>query len=1000
MIARLKFYLTHSINDLRVNRQRTLFALLCIAAGVAAIVSLQTLGVMINETLTGNLQESNRGDIVLRANGTTEQGYTTELDEAMFASIVFTPKGVAHIQEWLDEHYPGSTITYTQPLNGFGVGWSMFDIDRDTDKMFIMNYIVDAERYPIYGRVESLDGKRLSELLREPTDIVLSENLADDLDARIGDRVRVSGALEDFIVRGIVPTDAEAGLSGSEFGFIAGLFGYYYLDHDAVALFDKVTPGQAVQIFVRLADPDTTEAAQKQLDRSFWWLDTSSTIDLEKQNSLISENVDDMVIIMGLISLLIGGIGIINTMLVIVSRRTTEVAVLKTLGLQPNEITVLFLVEAVLMGIFGSLLGILMGWGLAYVTKGIAETFLGQSLTFVPAILPAVNGLIVGVVITVIFGFLPTLAAGQIRPANVLRPSDTVIPKAGRLSAFAAVIVLIMVLSLVAQGLMGDLLNDLKNLDMIMTGIGAGYGLLIALALILSDFLSMRRRRRGRSWLLHLLMWIVLLPALVAGGVLFARNVPALLLLTVTGVLVVYLYVLFWLIIWAVGGGRIKEIMPGVLVLLFPAFWPLIPVLLVILLPVWLLGRLIQRFAFVDLKIAMRGMLATKGRGASTLLALVIGIFTLSVITMLVDSITNAFEELLEDIAGGNVFVFTANNDPEALYQVRDKLAAEGKAESLRSFAVVSSYSAQVISVYDASAGRNMNRSEIDDLGWSFGTIDGREIDSNLPDVKFAAGRQLDPTLDTQPDAEGRWSAIVREARGNEGEQYDIGVGDVLTLRVGEDTRKEITFVIVGVTSDAGLTVGSGAAIYAPYAAFEGAAPQRVAAIADVKESDIKQVRRSINEVPGVFVLETRFINDLVNRVIDQFTSFPILVAALALFTGGFVIANSVALSTMERRREIGVMKAIGLQRERVLGMLLLENGLMGLIGGLIGVGISFIILLFILYQLFEKEMGTHIPYGLAFGLMGLCILISLVAAVWSVWTASGEKPLNTLRYE
>ncbi|NTU65779.1 MAG: hypothetical protein HGB05_20840, partial [Chloroflexi bacterium] len=70
----------------------------------------------------------------------------------------------------------------------------------------------------------------------------------------------------------------------------------------------------------------------------------------------------------------------------------------------------------------------------------------------------------------------------------------------------------------------------------------------------------------------------------------------------------------------------------------------------VIVLPVWLLGRLIQRVAFVDLKIAMRGMLATKGRGASTLVALVIGIFTLSVITMLVDSITNALEQVRPDV--------------------------------------------------------------------------------------------------------------------------------------------------------------------------------------------------------------------------------------------------------------------------------------------------------------------------------------------------------------
>ncbi len=63
MLEQLRFYFSHSINDLLVNKRRTFFALLSIAAGVAAIVSLQTLAVMIGDTLTGNLQENNQGDI-------------------------------------------------------------------------------------------------------------------------------------------------------------------------------------------------------------------------------------------------------------------------------------------------------------------------------------------------------------------------------------------------------------------------------------------------------------------------------------------------------------------------------------------------------------------------------------------------------------------------------------------------------------------------------------------------------------------------------------------------------------------------------------------------------------------------------------------------------------------------------------------------------------------------------------------------------------------------
>jgi ABC-type antimicrobial peptide transport system permease subunit len=665
--------------------------------------------------------------------------------------------------------------------------------------------------------------------------------------------------------------------------------------------------------------------------------------------------------------------------------------------LQPNEITILFVVEALIMGVFGSLFGIVLGWGLALATKGFAETFLGQSLAFELATTPAFNGFVIGVIITVVFGFLPTLAAGQIRPALVLRPTDMVLPKAGRLSAFVALVVLVMALSLVAQGLMGDLLDGISNLHTITTAIGAACGVLIAVPLVVADYLSMRRRQRGRSWLPHILGWIVVLVVLPVGGAVYGNLVPAILLVTLTGVVVSYLYIMFWMIVWATGGGSVSEIRAGLLLFAIPLFWPLIPLLLVIVLPVWLLGRLIQRVALVDLKIAMRGMLATKGRGASTLLALVIGIFTLSVITMLVDSITNAFAELLEEVSGGNAIVFTAAGSTEMIDTLRTTL--EEQSDHLRSYSIVAAYESTLLSYYDTSEGREVRMQSA--TREFLNPISGRDLTSNLPDVKFEAGRNLDPATDNQPNAAGHWPVVVRQYdAGEEGQPgMEFGVGDVITLRPQSQGNVTLSFEVVGVIQQAGISADD-SHIYAPLAAFQGIQPNEVIAVLDIRESELKPVRRALAEVPGVFMIETRFVNDLVNRIVDQFTSFPILVAALSLFVGGFVIANSVALSTMERRREIAVMKAVGLQRERVLGMLLLENGLLGFIGGLIGVGISFVILLLILYRMFQGELGNKVPYGIAFALMGLCILISLVAAIASVWTASGEKPLNTLRYE
>jgi ABC-type antimicrobial peptide transport system permease subunit len=79
--------------------------------------------------------------------------------------------------------------------------------------------------------------------------------------------------------------------------------------------------------------------------------------------------------------------------------------------------------------------------------------------------------------------------------------------------------------------------------------------------------------------------------------------------------------------------------------------------------------------------------------------------------------------------------------------------------------------------------------------------------------------------------------------------------------------------------------------------------------------------------------------------------------------------------------------------------MLLLENGLMGLIGGLIGVGLG-VLMLTIMLSIGGGGLGNIIPYGTALLLMLLCILVALVAATTTAWGASGEKPLNVLRYE
>ncbi len=935
MLQQIKFYFWHSLNDLEVNGRRTFFALLCIAAGVAAIVSLETVAGMIGDTLTGNLQATNRGDIQISLQGggfggnnddpALKAGATSGFLEAVQVSVPFSTQTVTtyqmgqstiqQLQKWIDQNYPGQIdMTYKlQAANvldiftSSGVGTNVTDTTLGTAASSISPILIEPQKYPFYAQIKSLDGQPLSALIQAPTDIVIDKKLADTLTAKVGDTIQLSGSTSTFNVRAIVPTDAE--VTDPFSGIFAALFGFYYLDNQAAPLFTNLKQPAVDKVYFKLQDPTRVSEVNNVLMKQYPFLKTTTIDALRVQNKQISDQVNQLVTVIGLISLLLGSIGIINTMQVIVRRRTVEVAVLKTLGLQGGQVTILFLVEAFIMGVIGSLAGILLGWVTTFVIKGVAESVVAQTLTFRVVPQAVVNGIIVGTLVTTIFGFLPTLAAGQVRPGIVLRPNDDIIPRSGCLQTFLALIAIVVALSFVTQSILGS------------------FGTALA----------------------------VTIGAFIGAGILY-----------------------------------------GLLSVL-----------------IWLVGHFLPSFGLIDLKLSLRQMLASRSRAAVTLLALVIGVFSLSLITLFATSINNLLSSALGVGAGGNVIVTSAT--PIGLQNVENVLT---RLDGVKSYQVIRTFDGQLVSLQQAdgtvltteqlkarirqNVGSGFlgaavsNSSDAPDFGdiylQSFNNVDGREL-NQLPDRQITSGRQLNAADAGQP---------VMVIEDNQGvEAAGIKVGDKLTYLFGDGANApSVTFEIVGLSA-ASLTGSSiaGNPAYAPIDAFpKSVQPNSTLILADIAEQQIPALRRAVGTIPGTFVLETSVFTKLISSLLGTFTAFPTMVALLGLIVGGVVIANSVALATLERRREIAVMKAVGLQRERVLGMLLLENGVLGLIGGLIGVGIG-VLALYLLLSLSNSSIAL-IPYGTALILMGLCIAVALIAAMTTAWGASGEKPLNVLRYE
>ena len=115
------------------------------------------------------------------------------------------------------------------------------------------------------------------------------------------------------------------------------------------------------------------------------------------------------------ISLLVGGIGIMNITLVSVRERTREIGLRKAVGARRNVILVQFLVETLTLSIFGGLLGILLGWGISALVS--TSDLINAQLTFDNVLLAFSSAALVGL----FFGIYPAYQAAGLRPIEALR---------------------------------------------------------------------------------------------------------------------------------------------------------------------------------------------------------------------------------------------------------------------------------------------------------------------------------------------------------------------------------------------------------------------------------------------------------------------------------------------------------------------------------------------------------------------------------------------------
>ena len=121
------------------------------------------------------------------------------------------------------------------------------------------------------------------------------------------------------------------------------------------------------------------------------------------------------------ISLVVGGVGIMNIMLVSVSERTREIGIRKALGAKERYILTQFVIEAAVTSAIGGIFGILIGFGLSSLASIIVTAMLEVSMTVTPSTSAIVLAFGASAAIGIVFGFLPARKAARLNPIDALR---------------------------------------------------------------------------------------------------------------------------------------------------------------------------------------------------------------------------------------------------------------------------------------------------------------------------------------------------------------------------------------------------------------------------------------------------------------------------------------------------------------------------------------------------------------------------------------------------
>ena len=708
---------------------------------------------------------------------------------------------------------------------------------------------------------------------------VLVEDYAEDEDLKVGDRMNIVGinGIETLKIVGLIAKEGAGNNNNGTYGVVTV--------ETAQRMFDRTDEYDQVDLMLTPGlDQDGLEEVrldvQNRLGSEFSV--TYPAGQGQRMTQMLS-NYQIGLNMLSSIALFVGAFLIYNTFAMTVVERTREFGMLRTIGMTRRQIVAQVMMEAVTLGILGSLLGILVGILGARGLSTLMGGLLGSDITAdmsIPMDTLLVS-LFVGIGVTLFAALLPSFKAGRVSPITALR----------------------------IRG---------KTKEGFIIRFGWIPGLVMMIASII------------------LLIWNPF------------SNDPKFILGSIT--------------IFAMFGG---------VALIIPAS-----------MTIWeRMTRPVMKLVYGNSgALGSRNIERSKSRTTLTVAALLIGVAMILVVRAMTASFSNDLIDWVGAYLGGDIYVTSSTS-------LRTDLA--------RQISGISSIEAATpIHYHNLEVKLPTNENE----EVSFMSIDvptyiqvtnlvfsDSEIDKNAVFSKMNQGGAI------------LVSSVLSE-------KYGYDEGDTIYLKT---TSGYVPFEVAGVIVDffnSGLSITGNRNDLKTYYRVDDVSTILVKVEPNASVSDaIDDLESTYGKRYGLTLSSNESIREGAFSLLDQAFSLFDVMGVLAVMVASLGVVNTLTMNIMERTQEIGMLRAIGMTRGQVIGMVLAEASLMGVIGGIVG-----IIFGIVLARITLAGMMAMSGYKLDFVVptmaivMGLVValVISQIAAIQPARKASRTNVLEAIRYE